>query len=150
MEKKEINGIHLDKAVCEYIVKAQMCSDSGKDIWIDYHFPEWKEKAWYYGYGHKDLMIQKAIGRIHCLRKKGRQSGFFYSTSYDPRLFMNIVYFTFKLGGVRYQISFHTHCMRFGEGEGPQTKTRWDKKSSEDTCWVLAKYLKDLNGHSYP
>lgn len=93
---------NLDKKVASLLIKAQMCSDSGKHIIDDYLHPEWKRRADKFKYNHKVQLICAAFDRISQLKGK---SGFAYYVGYDNG--MDVAYFNFKYEGKRYQISFH-------------------------------------------
>jgi len=95
---------NLDKKVASLLIKAQMCSDSGKHIIDDYLRPEWKRRANKFGYNHKVQLICAAFDRISQLKGK---SGFAFYVGYDYDLCMDVAYFNFTFEGKRYQISFH-------------------------------------------
>ena len=130
----------LSKSCAKYIVLAQMCSDAGKGIWAEYEHRAWRVRAEKFGYRNKPMFIMKAMDEISKLRGT---SGFHYFISRgiaewgEP---CDLVYFNFKIEGVRHQISFHVpelvpdrYLKRSGHG------TRWDEKSSREACLALAK-----------
>ena len=134
----------LDKATAEYIIKAQMCSDSGKGIQDDFCHPGWKDHADLYGYSHKDQLILWACRRI--CKLKGRSGFHFYIKESGSFL---LVYFNFKINEYgcerRKQISFHVKnpsldLYRFVTKENGHA-TYWDHGSSREACYDLVNYL---------
>ena len=116
---------NLDKKVAELLIKAQMCSDSGKHIWNTYGHSNWKSKADKFGYGHKVKLITAAMDRISQLHGT---SGFSYYVGDDN--YMDVVYFNFKYNYVPMQISFHvpegipSRYMKNNKSH----RTKWDGK----------------------
>lgn len=98
------NNNYLDKKVASLLIKAQMCSDSGKGIGSTYGREKWKARSNKWGYAHKPQLIFAAFDRISQLKGK---SGFSFYIGYDSWNGMDVAYFNFKLDGKRYQISFH-------------------------------------------
>ncbi len=131
----------LDKKISIMLIKAQMCSDSGKGYQDTYAHPEWKRRADKFGYDHKVEFIIKIMDRISQLKGK---SGFSYYVGGDD--FSDIVYFNFKYYGERYQISFHVP-----EGIPAKYKknnsshyTKWKGcGSSIEATYVLSKILEE-------
>lgn len=135
----------LDKAVCAYIIKAQMCSDAGKRIYEEYEYPSWRKEAKKWGYSHKDKFIKLACQKICQL--KGRSGFHFYLYLWD---WCPIIYFNFKLDGKRHQVSFHCPRMsdadikKWADRRTSHHETRWDGNlgGSRYACWLLGEYLR--------
>jgi hypothetical protein len=130
-------GNDLDKKVAQLIIKAQMCSDSGKRVNNDYFHPGWKKRANKFRYSHKVELIIRAMDRIAQMHGT---SGFHYSIGNDG---FDIVYFDFKIEEKRYQISFH-----IPEGVPKRYKkcndkhvTHWDHNSSREACYALSAWI---------
>lgn len=138
----------LDKDIALHIIKAQICSEAGKykrdtynviEQYNGYCYPLFvctKKK-----YHSKEYHIKKALDMI-CSRKR---TGFYFSV--QPKLTDGgrdslIVYFNFKLDGIRNQISFHTfdfkHLSRF---TSPNSRTRWLQGAEENASVRLFKHL---------
>jgi hypothetical protein len=120
------------------IVHAQIASDGGKEI-DDLCFTEGalKMSKMYYkkGYNAKDSCIRKAIKNINACKN----SGVYYNIkeTYEFRNTCYIIYFNFKIDGVRHQVSFHS----FGKWkETPECSTRWNHKlDSRKTVELILK-----------
>ncbi len=134
----------LNEAIARHIILAQVASDGGKGIdtlWnaIRAYMPGTR-KARFRGYDDKDQHITKALDLISAAH--GR-SGFSYFISKDPGLYdMTLVYFNFKLYGMRYQISFHTYLNldRYSKKNSAH-QTKWDEKDSREAARFLAHEL---------
>jgi hypothetical protein len=126
----------FEREIARTIIYAQVASDGGKHISdiarINRHtYPIWKS-----GYDSKDGLLMKAIVLIG----KSKESNFRYFVSKGDIHNSSIVYFNFRIGGRRYQVSFHTFSnkvRRYTVKRG-RYATRWDEKSSRDACKVLA------------
>ena len=119
--RKEAHMKRLNNQIGRYIVCAQIASDAGKGIRT---LPEGQKistqeaEAMANGYYAKDAFITKALKLI--LRRPG--SGFnFWVEKIDDDFTPFIVYFSFKIDGVRFQVSFHT--------------TMWNDILSQDWYW---------------
>jgi hypothetical protein len=129
----------LNEAVARYIVYAQMASDAGKHTYCLQDM--FTNKAMAYSlcedrYWDKDQYIRRAIDII--IRSKSHPTGFtFYVTKSEITSYL--VYFTFKLHGKRYQISYHSYDPWLGrfKDSNPKIKIRWDRESSRDNCRYL-------------
>jgi hypothetical protein len=85
------------------------------------------------GYDAKDKMIRRAIKHINSCKS----SGVYYSIK-ETQEFQNrayIIYFNFRIDGVRHQVSFHS----FGKWkETPKCTTRWiHKMDSRETIELI-------------
>ena len=128
---------YLNKSICTYLIKAQLCSDAGKNIYPS--STKAGKVAREYGYDHKDYFIQKAMDKINSTP----MSGFSYYV--EPGFGIGadtIIYFNFKFNGERHQISFHSYSS-FKSYQSNSHKTRWDKKisGSRRSCDLLWDYL---------
>lgn len=124
----------MDKRVAKSIVYAQVASDGGKGIGSLYDI---SPDAYLSGYAGKDEHIWTAIRRIQKLHGK---SGFsFYVT--DGGCTPYLVYFNYKIGGVRRQISFHSFDDRllglWNTSASARHATHWDKACSRDNAREL-------------
>lgn len=142
----------LNKMIARAIIAAQLCSDGGKyDVFLLEEIQsnttsDFWQKCWNKEYDQKLFWIARAIQMINCsksgfryhLVKTGDQNGY-------PSI---LVYFEFKLDGVRHQVSFHTPMgqevekrIHFDLKKIPSgRKTRWDHKSSRLAALELYKY----------
>ncbi len=123
-------------AVALNIIKAQCYSDEAKGIyhWLQDEFNITSTDRCYC-YGQKDLYIIKAINGI--LSGKNRDIRFYVTKCTEINSYL--VYFNFKIGAERRQISFHSFnnkLNRYLNGSQP-CKTHWDKKSSRDAAIEL-------------
>lgn len=121
------------------IVLAQAFSDNAKGInsILNVYTQDESNYYKYNSYSEKEKYIQNAIRKIQ--KHKNPNNISFYVTR-DKNLDSFLVYFNFKLGSDRYQISFHCFDYRlekFAKGSQP-CKTKWDKKSSRDAAITLA------------
>jgi hypothetical protein len=132
---------HLDKKVAQLIVKAQMCSDSGKGIDNNFYHPGWKKRANKFGYDHKRKLIIMAMDRIAQLHGT---SGFHFYIGSDKELYdCTVVYFNFKIYDERFQISFHVPegiPSRYMKTNSKHY-TKWDHKSSVRACYELMAWM---------
>ena len=90
-------------------------------------------------YMMKDIFIKKAIREI---QKKNNPDNISFYVTRDMSIDSYLVYFNFKIGNERYQISFHSFNMKLAtllKGKQP-CKTKWDKNSSRDAAIVLGYY----------
>lgn len=129
---------HLDKKAAHLIIKAQMCSDSGKGVENGYYHYAWKYRADKFGYGHKNMLIFRAMDRIAQLHGT---SGFHFSVS--TKGYCDIVYFDFKIEETRYQISFHVPGgvpERYKKCNNKHV-THWDHCSSREACYELSAWI---------
>lgn len=97
----------IDAKIALAIIHAQINSDAGKGLTGESPYlmdfaPAWRKYA-YNPYKYKDELIIQAISLI---RKNGRKSGFSYFLTNEFRD-SYIVYFSFRIGGVKHQVSFH-------------------------------------------
>ena len=139
----------LNKSVCLFLLKAQLCSDAGKGMtytnWVDKKIFSEAEK---YGYKHKDFFIEKALKKICQLKGK---SGFSYYFEEGDIPGSYLIYFNFKLDG-RKQISFHS----FKDwSKTPYFNTghfcKWNGKygGSRDAAEELYMYYQWINNAEY-
>ena len=139
----------LDKAVAMYIIKAQLCSDAGKNYSLGSNRPM-NKRASRKGYSRKDFFIEKAIEKISQMKGKSGFS-FWIDTIYESDgeieiVYQTIVYFNFNLYGERRQVSFHSFSTfdkyRLSKYNA-QHRTRWDKNigGSRDACADLYNYI---------
>lgn len=122
------------------IIKAQAFSDKAKGynnlLTKTFCYDGWFIKDYYY---MKDVFIKRAIREIQ--KKKNPDNISFYVTK-DMSIDSYLVYFNFKIGNERYQISFHSFNRSLAsllKGKQP-CKTKWDKNSSRDSAIVLGYY----------
>ena len=129
---------NIDKKVAYLIIKAQMCSDSGKKgIENNYYHYCWKYRSEKFGYGHKNMLIFRAMDRIAQMHGT---SGFHYFIGHDR---FDIVYFNFKIEGNKYQISFHVPGgvpERYKKYNDKHV-THWDHNSSREACYALSAWI---------
>ena len=133
----------LDRYIAKQIIFAQLASDGGKKdkevLNRISSFVPLSEVHYKKGYHAKDHCIINAIRAI----QRNPQSGFRYHVKADRTLYSGahvfIVYFNFKIGGERYQISFHTfdNMWRF---VNQQCVTRWQKKYSSKEAVIKLVY----------
>lgn len=138
----------LDKDIALHIIKAQICSEAGKYKRDTYNAIEQYNGYCYplfvctqKRYHSKEYHIKKALDMV-CSRKN---TGFYFNV--QPKLTDGgrdslIVYFNFKLDGVRNQISFHTFDFKqLSKYISPNSRTRWLKGAEENASVRLFKYL---------
>lgn len=136
----------LDEYISKQIVLAQIASEGGKGKSttvkkVSSFIPLGKLYS-KKGYLAKDTCICKAIKAI----QKNPSSGFYYHVKVEKTFRNNshrfIVYFNFKLGDERLQISFHTYANMW-KFVNQKCTTRWQKKhSSIDSAIRLAYTLR--------
>lgn len=138
-----------DRYAARHIILAQSASDGGKYSWdlnpqIRVLIPSERsacKRAWDGGYDDKDEHILCALREI--ARSRGAcKIRFFVRT--DGCVAKYLVYFTFKIEGERYQVSFHSfddRLRRFIKAGDGSHFTRWDHKCSRDACRVLAAHI---------
>lgn len=148
-----------DKAICMWIARAQAASDGGKHREItrwDINTPsdcliipgcklpgeyakliKCYNPYWWKDYDIKDVCLLKAISLI----TKSKNSKFRFSVSttdcdYDNQA---IIYFQYKDGDTRYQVSFHTMKRKKFEKylKNKSHYIRWDKKNSRESVFKL-------------
>ena len=147
MEKKNKD---LNRKVASALLRAQLHSDAAKYIHeIRKETRAQKaefvkcESSYYYEekenhYRYKDEYILKAIQRI----LSDKNSGFTFYVTYGG-LTPYLVYFTFRLDGKRYQISFHSYdrnLFRYFKNS-ERFRTHWDRRSSRAAAEILQSYL---------
>lgn len=146
MAKKE----NPDRYAARHIILAQSASDGGKYDWEEAEIPRFLipsdphacKRAWTRGYPAKDEHILCAVREI--ARRRGASGIHFYVTVDSERIAKYLVYFTFKIEGERYQVSFHSfddRLRRFIKAGDRSHHTRWDHKISRDACCVLAAHV---------
>ena len=126
----------MNRRIAKLIVNAQVASDGGKGIKDIRYICESAYKA---GYRRKDSCIWEACNLI----ASKKNSGFSYYVT-DGQITPYLVYFNFKIDGVRKQISFHSydyrlerfHCTDRVHG------TRWDRGDSRRTAVELYELMK--------
>lgn len=131
--------LYMNKYTGKCIVLAQIASDAGKYISGELvsNNDGANRHAISHGYGDKDKFIRLAIQSI----LQDKNSGFVFHVSDGGFTSPSLVYFNFKLGGERKQISFHsfdTWLLKFQTGK---CRTRWDKGSSRETARELARFI---------
>lgn len=141
----------LNKQIAKYIILAQIASDGGKDIYERELIGKWhrywddatvNEKVADSGYEYKSEYIRKAILRINALGPA--KCGFNYWATTNGHT--HIVYFSFKLDGERYQISFHDFSPFVKQvatkNKAVEHKMHWETKlPSRETAILLKKKL---------
>ena len=118
----------LNEAVARYIIYAQISSDAGKNIYdLNDLLPDGKGyclcKA---KYDAKDWYIKDAVDTI--CKSKSHPTGFTFFVTDGGKISPYLIYFSFKLHGKRYQISFHSfdrYLSRFMSQKN--IYIRWDK-----------------------
>lgn len=137
----------LNEAIARELILAQAASDGGKNIkdLLDLtHTVPGLKSAYKEGYSDKDKHIRKALKLIQ--RSHGK-SGFSYYVTKDPEILyrwepMNLIYFNFKVDGIRFQMSFHSpYEFLDDEKDNKSNKkhmTHWDRKDSRYAARVLA------------
>lgn len=127
---------NLHKGVAKYIALAQIASDGGKYLAKKetiYHLLPIGKLYYDKGYKSKDTCIAKAIHLINTCKN----SGFYYYVK-SQEYGTTIVYFNFKIGEKRHQVSFHTFSKRFDRFSNKKCATKWDHKSSRYSSAKLA------------
>ena len=128
---------NVDKKIAKYIVLAQVASDSGKDLdYLKDLLGDKSNKAWREEYKGKDKYIMFALKLI----AKNPDCNFRFSVVSGQDVSTHLVYFSFKLDGVRHQVSFHSFDKNLHQFRCSSKKTRWDHKSSRSNCVKLAQY----------
>ena len=126
-----------DRMIAEAIVLAQVASDGGKRIGDIYNISTRSKKTWMDGYDSKDDEILRAIKMI----LSSKESAFRFYVSEGDLYNSIIVYFDWRVDGVKRQVSFHSY---FGElikfAKKSRYATRWDKGSSRQTAIEIARY----------
>lgn len=133
----------MDKKTAYFIIKAQMCSDSGKHLNYQYGHPGWKDRTDKFGYSSKTWFIIKAMNRISQLHGT---SGFHYYIGTDNTQikYTTVVYFNFKIDNEKFQISFHCEDYDIPDRylkNNTSHYTRWDHKSSREACEALSAWI---------
>ena len=129
----------LNESIANDIIYAQLSSDRGKRIYEMFEYIPDAEYISKKEYSHKDYYIYDAIMTI--LKCKHHHSGFtFFVTQGDTTPYL--VYFSYKLHGKRYQISFHSYDSRLRPFMNPQNiYMRWDHKVSRANAIKLYQEL---------
>ncbi len=135
----------LDTYIAKCIIGAQVGSDAGKGIYQISEADPWAADN---GYDAKDYYIRKAIKAV--IRNK--ESGvYFYVTPDYEGVAEYIVYFNYKIDGVRKQISFHSfdkRLERYVTSKSKKCKTSWTyKRDSRDNCVELYNYITAYENH---
>lgn len=142
--------MNLPREILRHILVAQRCSDSAKGVTTTLaEYPELSipgaasQHGWYAG---KDEAIEKALRLIDSAPYCG--ISYYAVRSLDQNGHKsNVIYFTIRLGGKRYQISFHNfkRSIRFAYAEPMRgMATHWDKKvggSREAACRLAEEYF---------
>lgn len=130
-----------DKKAAKMIIAAQIASDAGKHIYeIN---GDLGHRARKYGYDIKADYIYDALNII----SKQNNSIFRYSVTKgaDQNGYSSIlVYFEFKKGTEKFQISFHCYEWEYFENFLNSKKNfhmKWDHKDSRESCEVLQAML---------
>ena len=151
-EKDMAGKKNPDRYAARHIILAQSASDGGKYDWEEAKKrkiprflipsdPHACKRAWTQGYPAKDEHILCALREI--ARRRGA-CGIRFFVRPDGDIARYLVYFTFKIEGERYQISFHSfddRLRRFIKAGDRTHHTRWDHKISRDACCVLAAHV---------
>lgn len=136
------NYYKLCKKIAKHIILAQCASDGGKGIsLIKDMLGDESLYSYECGYGDKDHQIFSAmslIARYHC--KEFRYSVTRTDTCYARGSWCFLVYFTFKLNGKRYQVSFHSFNSGLYHYYKHSQNVYWDEKSSRRSCVLLANH----------
>lgn len=126
------------KAIANRLILAQIASDGGKGIedlcellgsYKSYHIAE-------QGYKVKDIHILKAINFINVHHDRNFHYGVLRNTVGTPKY---LVYFSFIIEGIKYQMSFHTYSDAFEKFVG-KNPMHWDKKDSREVAVKLFHY----------
>lgn len=126
----------IQKTIARNIILAQVASDGGKYIEDIMDIIPGAKYTWYQGYSLKDIHIEKAMKMIAANSGK---TGYYYTVTRDKNINSYLIYFSFKLEGKRYQVSFHS----FNNWQKYLSKTQptyWDHKSSRQAVISLADY----------
>ena len=137
---------NINKIIAIKLCQAQISSDAGKGLYrLDLSENKNSERfAVYHGYAAKERYIEDALKLIS---KNKTDYNFWVEVGPDQNGYNSyVVYFEFKLGGERYQISFHNpirmrnQCIKRFVNKG--RKTRWNKStgSSVMSCQRLIEY----------
>ena len=137
----------IDRMIAKAIVKAQIASDAGKgNYWSLDASKRVCRHPLNTAYGCKPDYILTALRMI----RSSKDSIFSYYAEYcpDQNGFDSIlVYFEWKLNGMRYQCSFHTPYDRAPKElkrmANSGRKTRWNRITggSQDACQALSCYF---------
>jgi hypothetical protein len=129
-----------DRAIASHIVKAQICSDAGKDKYDPELIMPGHKHAVRVEYREKDYHILHAINGI----VRSRNSIFRFSVTDESNIEgMAIVYFQFTIENIRYQVSFHTYLPdKLGAFvTSKRMRMKWDHASSYNSCKKLHEYF---------
>jgi hypothetical protein len=141
----------LNEAVVRALFLAQVASDSGKGKDSLKRLLPCANQVHREGYPAKDREIRKAISLILQAGKAGKECGFRFEVTYGDNRAPYLVYFDFRIGAERYQVSFHS----FDKGlekfiKTRSYRTRWnrkreeDRKSSRNSVKALKKWVFDM------
>ena len=140
----------LNEAVAKAIILAQTASDGGKGIPDIRRILPVSNLVYADGYLAKDREIKKAAALILKAGRAGKDSGFRFDVQEAKSPFTEqdecyIVYFDFRIGAEKYQISFHTFdhwYARFASrGTERSYHARWDRKDSREAAKALKAWV---------
>lgn len=118
------------------IVRAQACSDAGKDIYRLNLYGDTDLKLIDKGYVAKDEQILKAINII--CRLTSEKAGVKFEVVEDHSgIAYYIVYFTYYLDNKKRQVSFHCFSEKVGRFCRKNPTVRWDHGDSRKNCEEL-------------
>ena len=132
------------KSICQDIIYAQICSDSGKGIEaLPFNRMHNGKKCHYYAYDDKNFYILRAIKQIDASKYLGVTYYVCREYEYGDNL---IIYFNIKADKKKFQVSFHSPGfddtnIPLRSYVGKTHIIRWDKKSSRSACEHLIKIL---------
>lgn len=139
----------INELIAREIVLAQIASDAGKYCYNKRVVVDGDTKTRHRGYASKAYHQIRAINMI-CSNKTNFK--FYVEAKRDQNGYAStLVYFSYKNGDTRMQISFHNpwRCEEIKPYIGKGTVMRWDRKSSIETAKELVKifnlHTEDLN-----
>ena len=131
------------REIARAILFAQLASDGGKGIYDLLNEVDCKgaEKCFRRGYCAKDSNILKAIDLIN--RQGSEEVRYSVIHTGDQNGYeSSLIYFAFRIDGVRFQVSFHSPAdwgrPVYSRYYRNSCKTHWDKASSRESCYALA------------
>lgn len=141
------------KDIITAVVLAQIASDGGKKkhdlknqlLALGWHKGKVKY-AFDKGYVVKDQFIEMACKLIRKEKPKNISYYFGEDTFYDcnnDEQTTAVIYFTFKIKGYLYQISFHSFHLetQVDKKEAKSFQVAWDRRNSSHTCLAVVKKM---------
>ncbi len=124
----------MNKKIAELILRAQTASDGGKDIsWNTSRKAKRDNSA---GYWHKDKFVSEAIRLILTT-----ENDFKFAVVKDKEGKANfIVYFSTKVDGENYQVSFHSFNGKLARYCKKSFRISWDHWDSRESAKIIYRH----------